>query len=68
MSAELCPIDGCSSARRGEMCRLHWRRVSPATRAAVWATWRAWSADLADVEKMRAYSAARDDARAEAAA
>lgn len=68
MKGDPCPIGECGSLRKGEMCAAHWRKVSAATRNAVWDTWKAWKANLTDVARMHAYSAARDDARQEAAA
>ena len=71
-----CPIGGCAQMIDNDklMCRLHWRHVSDATRAAVTKTWRAFLAtnrarrsdDVKALARSQ-YERARDAALIEAA-
>lgn len=62
-----CAVPGCDRRIRPEylMCLQHWRKVSPHTQRAVYATWRAYSANKAPADGAR-YRAARARAIAEA--
>lgn len=72
MSANECPVDGCTAGRRSNqlMCKSHWYKVPKAIRDEVWATAKAmWRAERKGgltsdewTETYQAWSEARDKA------
>ena len=59
---ELCHMPGCENKLASPnhmMCLDHWKRVSPATQAAVWASYNALRDFNLSVEHIRAFRAHR---------
>lgn len=58
-----CPIPGCTSLRRGEMCKRHWTLVAADLQREVWRTWKSWRTDFANAQLMKDYRNAVNAAR-----
>lgn len=64
MNTHPCSVPGCGRLVSTEMlmCAIHWRRVPPRQRSAVWSAWRRYQWGYITLDQLRAVQQEATDA------